>query len=89
MTDPIPLNTDELGVIDKVPFLLRVQAIEWPGTSSVRKELRKARIYSGISQFDMGKEVGVSRNTIGYWERGLKKPQDHHMKAWREALFGA
>ena len=72
----------------KLESLIRAQAIEWPGTSIVRRELRKARIYSGLTQLDLAEEVGVSRNILGQWERGLTKPSDEHMITWREALYG-
>lgn len=38
------------------------------------------RISRQMSQADLGKVVGVSRQAVHQWERGLSLPQIHHLQ---------
>ena len=36
--------------------------------------LKKKRLEMGLSQTDLGKMLGVTQNTISFWERGMFSP---------------
>lgn len=38
-------------------------------------EIRKSRKQAGITATELARRLGVSRRTIGYWERGLRFPE--------------
>ena len=44
------------------------------------QRIRNARIAAGLTQRDLGNELGVSYQTIAYWERDTKKPTASHLK---------
>ena len=45
-----------------------------------RKELVEARICAGLSQEEVAEHVGVTRNTVSQWERGLSNPYPIHVQ---------
>lgn len=54
------------------------------------KALRKLRTNSGLSQQQFGDLLGISRNSISFWERGKKRPRGmypyirHSFEEYRE-----
>lgn len=52
-----------------------------------RKELAEARMCRGWSQEDLATRLGMHRNTVSEWERGVKAPYPAHVKALCE-IFG-
>lgn len=52
-----------------------------------RKELVEARMRRGWSQGDLAAKLGMHRNTVSEWERGVKAPYPAHVKALCE-LYG-
>lgn len=52
-----------------------------------RKELAEARLRRGWSQEDLAAHLGVHRNAVSGWERGVKSPYPAHVKALCE-LYG-
>jgi transcriptional regulator with XRE-family HTH domain len=56
-------------------------------TMSIRKELVEARKRKGWSQEDLAEKVGVHRNAVSEWERGVKAPYPVHVQRLCD-LFG-
>lgn len=46
-----------------------------------RKALVKARLSMGLSQEKLAERIGVTRNTISEWERGIQNPYPLHVHA--------
>jgi transcriptional regulator with XRE-family HTH domain len=51
-----------------------------------RDRLREARYRAGLSQSALAERIGVRRETISDWERGLKRPYAFYVKRLCEAL---
>lgn len=51
------------------------------------ERLAKARHHAGLEQGDMARLLGVSRQTIGFWETGRTRPRDFMavIREWGEA----
>lgn len=47
-------------------------------TNELIKELR---IEKGISQYQLGQEIGVSQKAIDYWEQGINEPKASYIIA--------
>lgn len=43
--------------------------------STTGEKIKRAGLYRGISQKDLGKMLGVSTMSISQWERGVRKPK--------------
>jgi transcriptional regulator with XRE-family HTH domain len=50
------------------------QQVQEESDRMVRKELVKARLFAGLSQEKVAEHIGVTRNTISQWERGVQDP---------------
>lgn len=50
------------------------------------KNLREARIRSGLSQGELAEKLGVAQPTISNWERGRGEPSDEQKKILRTIL---
>lgn len=49
-------------------------------------ELKVRRIRKGMNQTELAKKVGVSQNTISFYERGLRYPKKHTLDKLAEVL---
>lgn len=47
------------------------------------KAIRRA---AGVSQEAIANEIGVSRQTIAFWESGARRPSTSHLSAYLRAL---
>ena len=50
-----------------------------------RFTIEQARIAAGLTQEELAQMVGVSRISVGNWERGVKAPNRKHFLAILEA----
>ena len=50
---------------------------------ALRRELRRA---AGVSVADVAAAIGVSRATVGFWERGEKSPTGANLSKYVEVL---
>ncbi|MBQ8495271.1 MAG: helix-turn-helix transcriptional regulator [Clostridia bacterium] len=50
----------------------------------MKVSLRGARANAGLSQEQAGKKIGVSRETIGNWEKGVSFPDAIQIKTIQE-----
>ncbi len=48
--------------------------------------LVRRREQIGVSQKAVGKTLGLSRSTVGHWERRIRTPHYEHLTAWAAAL---
>lgn len=46
---------------------------------TIGEHIRKKRIDMGLLQQDVAKTIGVCKQTIGYWERGIFNPEIIHI----------
>lgn len=58
----------------------------WPGVAEICRVLRAYRYERGVTQSDLAVTIGVSRTTIGYWERGFNFPTEFNLECWKQAL---
>jgi len=50
------------------------------------QQLRKARLRSGMSQYELAEKLSVSHEAVHLWERGLRAPRSKNLKALHRAL---
>ena len=60
--------------------------MEWPDAPEYARRLRRRRIEKKMPQIVLADRVGVSRVSVGFWERGEKTPTDFNLECWEEAL---
>ena len=60
--------------------------IEWPDAPEYARRLRRQRIEKKIPQIVLADIIGVSRVSVGFWERGVFTPTEFNMECWAEAL---
>lgn len=53
----------------------------------IAKRLKELRVKKGLTVAEMAKIIGVSRISVGNWERGDKKPRINHLKKYAD-FFG-
>lgn len=46
-----------------------------------RFTIEQARVAAGLTQEELAKRIGVSRISVGNWERGVKAPNRKHFLA--------
>ena len=49
-------------------------------------ERRRIRQAAGVSCADIGTTIGVTRDAVLKWERGLRLPSPHHARQYGEIL---
>lgn len=59
------------------------EPVPWPMGASQIRARRKAR---GLSQYDLGRLVGVSRPAVAQWESGYVRPSPEHEARLRVVL---
>ena len=42
---------------------------------SIGERIKDLRIEKGISQANLGKQIGVSQKAVDYWERNINEPK--------------
>ena len=42
---------------------------------SIGEKIKELRLEKGLSQFKLGKAIGVSQKAIDYWERNVNEPK--------------
>ena len=47
--------------------------------------IRRARLDAGLEQVELAEKIGVTRQTVGRWERGVSEPSVSQMRAMAEA----
>ena len=45
-----------------------------------KEQIKKIRLAKGLDQTEFGKILGVSKNTICFWETGTKQPRPRNIK---------
>lgn len=55
-------------------------------SSEISQTLRQARVESGLTQEELGTELGVSTWTVGMWESAQRTPRLVHLVAWCRRL---
>ena len=53
----------------------------------VLSTLRRLRLERGLTQWDVGKELGVDRSMISFWEYGHRQPSQEQLRKLAE-LYG-
>lgn len=51
----------------------------------LKMTLKAARINTGLSQAEASKKIGVSKDTLGNWERGKTYPNALHIRKIEDA----
>ena len=59
--------------------MTNVQTAKTPG-----ERMTRSRLWLGLEQKDMAELLGVSRNTIGNWERGITDPPLSAVMKWAQ-----
>lgn len=59
-----------------------------PKDGSVAEQIRSARRSIGLTQLDLGRRLGVSRETVNYWENGKRRPEGSYLERIIKALDG-
>jgi len=69
---------------EEIPLLERLRALQLPPPAQ-RREIRKA---ARASLSAVAQELNVDAMTVSRWERGLARPRDRHVVAYRRLLEG-
>ncbi len=48
----------------------------------LRKRLKAARLLADLEQAELAERIGVARQTVSNWERGLAEPSATHFVRW-------
>lgn len=52
----------------------------------ITNDLKAERVRRGISLVEMGRQLGVGKDTVGHWERGAVAPAIDRVILWAVAL---
>lgn len=61
----------------------KTEALRGLPSPAMRRAIREA---AGASQEDVGQAVGVHRETVSRWERGLRRPRGEQLVSYVELL---
>lgn len=53
---------------------------------SISDQIKVGRKVRGYSQAELADAIGIKQSSISYWEKGVKKPIDKHIKRLEEVL---
>nr|DAF46787.1 MAG TPA: Repressor protein CI [Siphoviridae sp. ctj0M16] len=67
--------------VSRDPHSILTQSIRFLGDDKLTMTLKMLRVGKGLSQTELGKEIGVSQTTISAWEQGLSKPSSRNIYA--------
>lgn len=48
------------------------------------ERMRAARVLAGLDQIEMAEQLGVHRNAVSAWERGVNEPGALRLTRWAE-----
>ena len=48
---------------------------------SIGEKIKELRLEKGLSQLNLGKNIGVSQKAIDYWERNINEPKSSYIIA--------
>lgn len=63
---------------------LKRELIKTPTTENIGKRLKELREQEGLTVTEMAEVIGVSRTSVGNWERGSKQPRKNHLKKYAD-----
>ena len=55
--------------------------------NTIGERIKKLRLYNGLTQKQVGEQIGVSQTIIGFWESGRNLPKEENIRMLA-GLFG-
>lgn len=70
-----------MHVIDDTTAASLIFSVRMKGSGMIAKRLKAARLKAGLTQEELGLQLGVTLNTLCRWERGKREPRGLYRKA--------